>query len=74
MARCQYNSKEPGGPTQTAFDFAGALARELETELAARGQTLNVVERPGDHPFADYAANGSIREAFEFALAGLRNC
>lgn len=55
-------------------DFAGVYAYELETELAARGRTLDLIVRPGDHPFADDAANGSIREAFEFALASLRNC
>ena len=52
-------------------DFAGVYAYELETELATRGRILDLVERAGDHPFADYAANGSIREAFEFVLKRL---
>ena len=52
-------------------DFAGVYAYELETELAARGRTLDLVEREGDHPFADYKANGSVSEAFEFVLRRL---
>ncbi len=54
--------------------FADVYACELETELATRGRTLDLVERPGDHPFADYAANGSVSEAFEFVLERLRDC
>lgn len=57
-----------------AEDFAGAYAYELETELAARGRALDLVNREGDHPFADYAANGSVSEAFQFVLARLRDC
>ncbi len=49
-------------------DFAGVYAYELETELATRGRTLDLVERAGDHPFADYAENGSVRDAFQFVL------
>lgn len=49
-------------------DFAGLYALELQAELAARGRTLELVERPGDHPFADYAENGSVADAFAFVL------
>ena len=52
-------------------DFAGVYAYELETELIARGRTLDLVEREGDHPFADYKANGSVSEAFDFVLRKL---
>lgn len=55
-----------------AEDFADLYATELELELASRGRSLDRIERPGDHPFADYAANGSVADAFEFALRALR--
>ena len=54
-------------------DLASGYARKLETELAARGRFLDLVARAGDHPFADYAANGSIREAFEFVLRSVHD-
>ena len=49
-------------------DPASEFADELRQELAARGRELTVVSGPGGHPFADYAANGFVTAAFEFAL------
>lgn len=50
------------------LDFAGFFAYELVEELRARGRTIELVERAGDHPFSDYAANGSVADAFAFVL------
>ena len=39
--------------------------------LAARYRAVIVPPRAGAHPFEDYAANGSVRDAFAFALEHL---
>jgi pimeloyl-ACP methyl ester carboxylesterase len=49
-------------------DFARAHADELRRELAIRGHDLDLVVRSGDHPFADYAANGSAADALGFVM------
>jgi len=49
-------------------DFAGFFAYELQEELRMRGREIVLVERPGDHPFQDYAVNRSVTDAFEFVL------
>lgn len=40
-------------------------------KLFVPGACLDLVERDGGHPFADYADNGSVSDAFEFALEAL---
>jgi len=65
-------------PSRLAFrafvnedDFARTHAEELRRELADRGQHLDLVVRAGDHPFADYAANGAVVDALGFVLRHL---
>lgn len=50
------------------LDFSGFFAYELVEELRMRGRSVQLVERSGDHPFADYAGNGSVADAFAFVL------
>lgn len=50
------------------LDFAAPYAAELARRFKARGRRLEVLERRGDHPFSDYAANGSVADAFSFVL------
>jgi len=52
-------------------DFVGSYTLELQKDFAQRGRTLDVIERFGDHPFEDYAENGTIADAFEFVLLAL---
>ena len=49
-------------------DFGGFFSYELVEELKVRGRELTLVERPGEQRFSDYAANGSVADAFEFVL------
>lgn len=55
-------------------DLAGLSARELQRELTRRGGVVEVIERCGTHAFADYAANGSVADAFTFLLGALERC
>lgn len=50
------------------LDFAAPYAAELAGRFNARGRRLEVIDRRGDHPFSDYAANGSVADAFSFVL------
>lgn len=52
-------------------DFAAPCAAELAQCLAASGRKLEIVKRRGEHPYSDYAANGSVTDAFSFVFSML---
>lgn len=59
-----------------AFTNQDDLAPPPARLAAAAPRALRVQampQRPGGHPFADYAANGSVAAAFRFVLARLRS-
>lgn len=41
-------------------------------EMLSRGVAVDVIERPGEHDFDDYFANGSVQDGFAVALESLR--
>ncbi|MEO8196044.1 MAG: hypothetical protein ABI689_04935 [Thermoanaerobaculia bacterium] len=68
-------------PASAPWDAIVQSGGKLRPDLALRCYAneddyagLYAYEREGDHPFADYAANGSVREGFEFVMASLWAC
>ena len=53
-------------------DMIGANSRDFSRSMDERGIKVDVTERPGGHPFDDYAENCSVRHAFAFLLESMR--